>query len=210
MKVQDVLPIVLSIALIILVAILERQSRLIAAVTAVMPLGATLAYWIVYSANEGEPATMEPFSRGLVLGPGGGEHAGVLGRIGVADHDHQAAVDVAAVPVALQQALHHRPGAGEVVQGFEQRRHRQGVGAARLLEQQVHGQHVGRLARHGNHVGAQRLRRLAERGVRFIQLFHRGWDQHGSLPSDIRLQCGDTDQPSAALVEEGGRSTEIR
>ncbi|MGD8463832.1 MAG: hypothetical protein PVI09_08175 [Anaerolineae bacterium] len=68
MKVQDVLPIVLSIALIILVAILERQSRLIAAVTAVMPLGATLAYWIVYSANEGEPATMEPFSRGLVLG----------------------------------------------------------------------------------------------------------------------------------------------
>ncbi len=43
-------------------------------------------------------------------------------------------------------------------------------------------------------------RRLAERGVRFIQLYHRGWDQHGNLPSDIRLQCGDTDQPSAALV----------
>ena len=43
-------------------------------------------------------------------------------------------------------------------------------------------------------------RRLAERGVRFIQLYHRGWDQHGNLPSDIRLQCGDTDQASAALV----------
>ena len=43
-------------------------------------------------------------------------------------------------------------------------------------------------------------RRLAERGVRFIQLYHRGWDQHGNLPGDIRLQCGDTDQPSAALV----------
>ncbi len=45
-------------------------------------------------------------------------------------------------------------------------------------------------------------RRLAERGVRFIQLYHRGWDQHGSLPSGIRSQCYDTDQPSAALVED--------
>lgn len=45
-------------------------------------------------------------------------------------------------------------------------------------------------------------RRLAERGVRFIQLYHRGWDQHGSLPSGIKSQCYDTDQPTAALVEE--------
>jgi uncharacterized protein (DUF1501 family) len=43
-------------------------------------------------------------------------------------------------------------------------------------------------------------RRLAERGVRFIQLFHRGWDQHTNLPKQIRGQCRDTDQPSAALV----------
>ena len=43
-------------------------------------------------------------------------------------------------------------------------------------------------------------RRLAERGVRFIQLFHRGWDQHNNLPSQIRGQCKDTDQASAALV----------
>ena len=43
-------------------------------------------------------------------------------------------------------------------------------------------------------------RRLAERGVRFIQLYHRGWDQHDNLPSDIRLMCGDVDQASAALV----------
>jgi uncharacterized protein (DUF1501 family) len=43
---------------------------------------------------------------------------------------------------------------------------------------------------------------LAERGVRFIQLYHRGWDQHGDLPSGIRSQCHDTDQPSAALVED--------
>jgi Protein of unknown function (DUF1501) len=43
-------------------------------------------------------------------------------------------------------------------------------------------------------------RRLAERGVRFIQLFHRGWDQHGDLPKNIKIQCQDTDQPSAALI----------
>jgi hypothetical protein len=45
-------------------------------------------------------------------------------------------------------------------------------------------------------------RRLAERGVRFIQLFHRGWDQHGNLPKEIRLQCGQTDQPTAALIRD--------
>ncbi len=45
-------------------------------------------------------------------------------------------------------------------------------------------------------------RRLAERGVRFIQLYHRGWDQHNDLPRDLALQCGGTDQASAALVAD--------
>jgi hypothetical protein len=45
-------------------------------------------------------------------------------------------------------------------------------------------------------------RRLTERGVRFVQLYHRGWDQHANLPSGIKSQCYDTDQPTAALVEE--------
>jgi hypothetical protein len=45
-------------------------------------------------------------------------------------------------------------------------------------------------------------RRLAERGVRFIQLYHMGWDQHGNLPKQIRGQCRDTDQASAALVRD--------
>ncbi|MBY0505075.1 MAG: DUF1501 domain-containing protein [Bryobacteraceae bacterium] len=45
-------------------------------------------------------------------------------------------------------------------------------------------------------------RRLAERGVRFIQLFHRGWDQHNNLPRDLRLQAQQTDQPSAALIQD--------
>jgi hypothetical protein len=45
-------------------------------------------------------------------------------------------------------------------------------------------------------------RRLAERGVRFIQLFHRGWDQHNNCPKQIRNQARDTDQPTAALIED--------
>jgi uncharacterized protein (DUF1501 family) len=45
-------------------------------------------------------------------------------------------------------------------------------------------------------------RRMAERGVRFVQLYHRGWDQHGNLPNRLREQCKDTDQPSAALVKD--------
>ncbi len=45
-------------------------------------------------------------------------------------------------------------------------------------------------------------RRLAERGVRFIQLYHRGWDQHNDLPRDLALQCRGTDQPTAALVSD--------
>ncbi|MFP6612967.1 MAG: DUF1501 domain-containing protein [Pirellulales bacterium] len=45
-------------------------------------------------------------------------------------------------------------------------------------------------------------RRLAERGVRFIQLFHRGWDQHTKLPDGITKQCVDTDQASAALIKD--------
>jgi hypothetical protein len=45
-------------------------------------------------------------------------------------------------------------------------------------------------------------RRMVERGVRFIQLMHRGWDQHSDLPQQIRGQCKDVDQPSAALVKD--------
>lgn len=45
-------------------------------------------------------------------------------------------------------------------------------------------------------------RRLAERGVRFVQLYHPGWDQHGGLPSGISKQCQETDRPSAALVKD--------
>ncbi len=45
-------------------------------------------------------------------------------------------------------------------------------------------------------------RRLAERGVRFIQLFHRDWDHHGGLPKGLPNRCKETDQASAALVQD--------
>ncbi len=45
-------------------------------------------------------------------------------------------------------------------------------------------------------------RRLCERDVRFVQLFHMGWDHHGGLPAAIKGQCSDTDQPTAALLQD--------
>lgn len=45
-------------------------------------------------------------------------------------------------------------------------------------------------------------RRLAERGVRFVQLMHAGWDQHRNLNTQLEIQCRDTDAPSAALVKD--------
>jgi hypothetical protein len=45
-------------------------------------------------------------------------------------------------------------------------------------------------------------RRLVERGVRFVQIFHRGWDQHGSLPRDLSAQCKDIDQACYGLIQD--------
>ena len=45
-------------------------------------------------------------------------------------------------------------------------------------------------------------RRLAERGVRFVQVYHRGWDVHGNLPEVLPRQCKEIDQPCWALVQD--------
>ena len=45
-------------------------------------------------------------------------------------------------------------------------------------------------------------RKLAEKDVKFIQLYHQGWDQHGSLNKDIKVQCKETDQATAALIQD--------
>jgi hypothetical protein len=45
-------------------------------------------------------------------------------------------------------------------------------------------------------------RRLSEKGVKFVQLYHQGWDQHGNLPNDIKIMAKSTDQASAALIKD--------
>ena len=68
MKSQDILPVVLSIVVIVLVAVFEKQSKLFAALTATMPLATPLALWIVYSSNAGDKTVMSQFSLSLLLG----------------------------------------------------------------------------------------------------------------------------------------------
>lgn len=68
MKSQDVIPVLLSIVVIVLVAVLEKQSKLFAALTATMPLAAPLALWIVYSSNAGDRTAVSQFSLSLMLG----------------------------------------------------------------------------------------------------------------------------------------------
>jgi hypothetical protein len=68
MKSQDIIPVVLSIVVILAVAVLEKQSKLFAALTATMPLTAPLALWIVYSSNAGEKTAVSNFSLSLLLG----------------------------------------------------------------------------------------------------------------------------------------------
>ena len=68
MKSQEVVPVLLSITVIVLVAVLEKQSKFFAALTATMPLGAPLALWIVYASNAGDRTAMSQFSSSLLLG----------------------------------------------------------------------------------------------------------------------------------------------
>jgi hypothetical protein len=68
LKIQNILPVVVSIAIIILVAIIEKQSKFVAAITAVMPIAAPLSLWIVYAANDGDHQVMVDFSQGMFVG----------------------------------------------------------------------------------------------------------------------------------------------
>jgi hypothetical protein len=68
MKRNEIIPVVISALVIVLVAVLQNQSRLVAAVTATMPTKVPLALWVVYAANKGSQKTMETFSRSLLIG----------------------------------------------------------------------------------------------------------------------------------------------
>lgn len=67
-KWNDLVPVVISVIVILLVAVMERYSKLLAAVTATMPLTIPLALWIVYTASNGDSVSVERFARGMVVG----------------------------------------------------------------------------------------------------------------------------------------------
>jgi predicted neutral ceramidase superfamily lipid hydrolase len=67
MKKGSYLPVAVSVLVIILVALLQNQSQLVAAVTATMPTKVPLALWVVYAANQGKKEIMESFSRSMVI-----------------------------------------------------------------------------------------------------------------------------------------------
>jgi len=68
MKWNDVLPVLVSILVIVMVAVLEKYSKLLAAVTATMPLSAPLALWIVYASSRGDRVAVQEFTSSLLIG----------------------------------------------------------------------------------------------------------------------------------------------
>ncbi|MCC6957086.1 MAG: hypothetical protein IT316_09875 [Anaerolineales bacterium] len=68
MKVSGILPVMISILVIITVAVVQKQSKLIAAVTATMPVTIPLSLWIVYAGAGGNPLAMQEFTRGMLNG----------------------------------------------------------------------------------------------------------------------------------------------
>ena len=67
MKMEDLIPVLVSITVIILIAVIEKHSRFFAAITATMPLTAALGLWIVYSSSSGDSKAVTEFSQGMVL-----------------------------------------------------------------------------------------------------------------------------------------------
>jgi len=68
MKWNEVIPIIISILVILIVAFLQKESKLMAAVTATMPMNIPLSLWIVYSATQGDKKQVPQFTQGLVIG----------------------------------------------------------------------------------------------------------------------------------------------
>ncbi len=93
---------------------------------------------------------------GAVLRPGRRRGAGVLGRIGIADHHFLRPVQALPITRQGQQPAHGRPGIVQVGEGFEQRHHAHRALQAGLFQQQLDRQHIGRAAGHGDDVGSQR------------------------------------------------------
>ncbi len=68
MKLNEVLPVLISIALLILIAAVQKQSRVLAGIIATMPVAIPLSLWVVYAASQGEKAAVESYTLGMVMG----------------------------------------------------------------------------------------------------------------------------------------------
>ena len=100
-------------------------------------------------------ADFHQFFLSPVLRPGSGGGAGILGRVGVADHDFLRAMQAQAITGQAEQMLDHRACVIQVGQGFEQGHDAHRPLQSSFLEQQLHRQHIGCRACHGNNVRAQ-------------------------------------------------------
>ena len=67
MKWQEILPVLISIIIIILIAIVGKTSRFLAAITATMPINVALGMWIIYSSSGGDTKSVTEFSRGMLI-----------------------------------------------------------------------------------------------------------------------------------------------
>ena len=104
--------------------------------------------------NSGRLAHPHQLFLGAVLGPGSSGSTGVLGRVGVANHYFLRPGQAVAVVLKTEQFFDYRSRAIQIVQGFKQWCHAHGAAHPSFLEQQLHGQHIGRAGGHGDHVGA--------------------------------------------------------
>ena len=67
MRTNEVLPVIISILVIITIALVQRQSKLVAAITVTMPLNVALGYWVVAAASNGEQEAVTDFSQGMLV-----------------------------------------------------------------------------------------------------------------------------------------------
>ena len=126
---------------------------------------------------------------------------------GIHQHDRRRALDYIKEMNQMQQELSGDPEIDSRIQQYEMafRMQTSVPDAVDLSEEPEHILDMyGPDARTPGTYAANCLlaRRLAEKDVRFIQLYHMGWDQHGNLPGGIRRQSKDTDQPTAALIND--------
>ncbi len=181
-------------------------------------LNENLPHYVVMHAKTNH-AEQSLFNR--LWGPGflPAEHQGILMRSegdpvlylsnppGVTSEDRRTQLDLLA---AINQGQHQRFGDPEILDRIKQHEmaYRMQTSVPELMDLSAESQATfdlyGEAAKEPGTFAACCLnaRRLAERGVRNIQIFHRGWDAHGGLPREHGSQCRDVDQGSAALIKD--------